>query len=184
MIRRRCPARNVRRGFTLIEAIATIVVLAIIGSIASLLILTAVDGYTDAATTAQLHMEASTAMDRIVRELRKVPLDSGAAGVAPDINDVTPTSITWGANGELSLTGNKLQLTTSGPPLGDLLDDVSAFTVQTYDEDNAALGETLTGAACDPIRRIELDLTLQRGDVSTSLRTKLFVRSTMSGGGT
>ncbi len=184
MIRRRCPPRNVRRGFTLIEAIATIVVLAIIGSIASLIILNAVDGYTDAATTAQLHIEASTAMDRIVRELRKVGLDSGAAGVAPDINDVTPTSITWGANGELSLTGNKLQLTTSGPPLGDILDDVSAFSVQTYDEDNAALGATLTGAACDPIRRIELDLTLQRSGVTTSLRTKLFVRSTMSGGGT
>ncbi len=133
MIRRRFPARNVRRGFTLIEAIATIVVLAIIGSIASLLILNAVDGYTDAATTAQLHIEASTAMDRIVRELRRVPLDSGAAGVAPDINDVTPTSITWGANGELSLTGNNLQVTTGGPPLGDLLDDVIAFTVQTYE---------------------------------------------------
>ena len=76
MIRRRSPARSVRRGFTLIEAIATIVVLAIIGSIASLIILTAVDGYTDAATGAQLHIEASTAMDRIVRELRKVALDS------------------------------------------------------------------------------------------------------------
>ena len=64
------------------------------------------------------------------------------------------------------------------------MDDVSAFSVQTYDEDNAALGATLTGAACDPIRRIELDLTLQRSGVTTSLRTKLFVRSTMRGGGT
>ncbi len=184
MIRAHVPARNARRGFTLIEAIVTIVVLAIIGSIASLIILNAVDGYTDAATTAQLHIEASTAMDRIVRELRKVPLDGGAAGIAPDINDVTSTSITWGANSEVSLSGNKLQITTTGPPLGDILDDVTAFSIQTYDEDNAALGATLTGAACDPIRRIELDLTLQRGDVSTSLRTKLFVRSTMSGGGT
>jgi len=184
VIRRRCPARNVRRGFTLIEAIATIVVLAIIGSIASLIILSAVDGYTDAATTAQLHMEASTAMDRIVRELRKVRLDGAAAGIAPDINDVTPTSITWGANSDLALTGKKLRLTTSGPPLREILDDVAAFTVQTYDESNAALAATLTGGACDPIRRIELDLTLQRGGVSTSLRTKLFVRSTMSGGGT
>ena len=173
-----------RRGFTLIEAIATIVVLAIIGSIASLLILNAVDGYTDAATTAQLHIEASTTMDRIVRELRKIPLDSGAAGVAPDINDITTDSITWGANGEISLSGSKLQITTTGPPLRDILDGVTAFSVQTYDEDNAALAATLTGAACDPIRRIELDLTLQRNDQSASLRTKLFVRSTMSGGGT
>ena len=123
-------------------------------------------------------------MDRIVRELRKVGLDGAAAGIAPDINDVTPTSITWGADGELSLTGNKLQLMTSGPPLGDILDDVSSFSIRTYDEDNVALAATLTGAACDPIRRIELDITLQRGGVSTSLGTRLFVRSTMSGGGT
>ena len=184
MIRGHAPARTMRRGFTLVEAIATIIVLAIIGSIASLIILSAVGGYTDAAVTAQLHIEASTAMDRIVRELRKVPLDSGAAGIAPDINVVTSTSITWGANGEVSLSGNTLQITTSGPPLGDLLDDVNSFSIQTYDEDNAALAANLTGAACDPIRRIELDLTLQRNGQSASLRTKLFVRSTMSGGGT
>ena len=104
--------------------------------------------------------------------------------VAPDINDITTDSITWGANGEISLSGSKLQITTTGPPLRDILDGVTAFSVQTYDEDNAALAATLTGAACDPIRRIELDLTLQRNDQSASLRTKLFVRSTMSGGGT
>lgn len=176
--------RYARRGFTLIEAIATIIILAIIGSMASMIIINAVDGYVDAATEAQLHMEASTAMDRIVRELRKIPLDSLAAGVAPDIDDVTATSITLASGTEISLSGNKLRLANAGPPAKDLLKDVTAFSVQAYDESNTALAASLSGAACDPIRRLELDLTLQRAGATATLRTKLFIRSTMSGGGT
>lgn len=175
--------QHLRRGFTLIEAVATIVILSIIGSLASTIIVTAVDGYVAAATTAQLHTEASTAMDRIVRELRRVGLDNSANGVAPDIDSVSPTSVTWGGGNQLRLTGTKLRLAIAGPQLHELLDDVAALTIQTYDEDNVALGANLTGSACDPIRRIEIDLTLQRNGVSSSLRTKLFIRSTMSGAG-
>ncbi|MCH8824966.1 MAG: prepilin-type N-terminal cleavage/methylation domain-containing protein [Planctomycetes bacterium] len=176
--------RHARRGFTLIESIATIIILAIIGSMASMIIVNAVDGYVDAATEAQLHMEASTAMDRIVRELRKIPLDAAAAGIAPDIDDVTDTSITLATGTQIILVGNKLQIANAGPPLIDLLDDVTAFSVQTYDESNTDLAATLTGAACDPIRRISLDLTLQRAGATATLRTKLFIRPTMIGGGT
>ena len=176
--------RYARRGFTLIESIATIIILAIIGSMASMIIVNAVDGYVDAATEAQLHTEASTAMDRIVRELRKIPLDSAAAGVAPDIDDVTATSITLATGTQIILVGNKLQIANAGPPLKDLLEDVTAFSVQTYDESNTDLAATLTGAACDPIRRIALELTLQRAGAIATLRTKLFIRPTMSGGGT
>lgn len=176
--------RYTRRGFTLIESLATIIILAIIGSLASMIIVNAVDGYVDAAIEAQLHTEASTAMDRIVRELRKIPLDSAAAGIAPDIDVVTATSITLATGTQITLVGNKLQIANAGPPLIDLLDDVTAFSIQAYDESNAALAATLTGAACDPIRRIALDLTLQRSGATASLRTKLFIRPTMSGGGT
>ncbi len=151
---------------------------------ASMIIVNAVDGYVDAATEAQLHTEASTAMDRIVRELRKIPLDSGAAGVAPDIDDVTATSITLATGTQITLVGNKLQIANAGPPLIDMLEDVTAFSVQAYDESNAALAAELTGAECDPIRRLALDLTLQRAGATATLRTKLFIRTTMSGGGT
>lgn len=173
-----------RRGFTLIEAIATIVILAIIGSLASMIIINAVDGYVDAATEAQLHLEASTAMDRIVRELRKIPLDSAAAGIAPDIDDVTASSITLASGTEIKLIGNKLSFANAGPPSKALLKDVAAFSIQAYDESNNALAATLTGAACDPIRRLAIDLTLQRAGATATLRTKLFIRTTMSGGGT
>jgi len=62
-----------------------------------------------------------------------------------------------------------------------LIGDVTAFTVQTYNESNTALSATLSGAACDPIRRIMVTITTQRAGVTQTLRTKLFVRSTMEG---
>ncbi len=171
------------RGFTLIELIATIVVLAVLGSITSLLILNAVDGYSEAATSAQLHGEASIALDRAVRELRKIELDSAATGVAPNISSVTPTSIAWEPSSSLSLSGAQLMFVDNGATAAVLLDDVSALSMTTYDESNTALAASLTGVACDPIRRVALEVTLQRHGVSETLRTKLFIRSTMSGGG-
>lgn len=171
------------RGFTLIESIAAIVVLAVLGSITSLLILAAVDGYSDAATSAQLHGEASIALDRAVRELRKIELDSAAAGVAPNISSVTATSIAWEPNSSLSLSGAQLLFVDNGAAAAVLLADVSALSIATYDESNTALAASLTGDQCDPIRRVALDVTLQRHGVSETLRTKVFIRSTLSGGG-
>ncbi len=175
------------RGFTLIESIASMVVLAVLGSITSLLILNAVDGYSDAATSAQLHGEASIALDRAVRELRRIELDSGASGIAPNIDTVTATSITWSDSApgsySLSVSGSDVMLAVDGGAAAILLADATAFSVATYDESNTALAASLTGVACDPIRRIAIDVTLRQGEVIESLRTKLFIRSTMSGGG-
>ena len=171
------------RGFTLIESIATIVVLAVLGSITSLLIVNAVDGYSEAATSAQLHGESSIALDRAVRELRRIELDSAATGVAPNISSVTPTSIAWEPNSSLSLSGARLMLVDNGATAAVLLDDVSALSITTYDQSNTALAASLTADQCDPIRRIVIDVTLQRHGVSDTLRSKVFIRSTMSGGG-
>ncbi len=184
---RRALHQRARRGFTLIESIATIVVVAIIGSTASFLIIDRANGYLDTATSAQLHAEASIALDRAVRELRRIELDSGASGVAPNIDTVAATSITWSDSDadsySLSLSGSDVMLAVDGGAAAVLLADATAFSVATYDEDNAALAASLTGVACDPIRRIAIDVTLTRSGVSQSLRTKLFIRSTLSGGG-
>ncbi len=172
-----------RRGFTLIEAIATITVLAIVSSVASGIILQATDGYLEGSTTAQLHTEAALALDRAVRELRKIDLDSAAAGVAPDIDDVTTTSIAWETNNLLSLVASDLQLQINGGAASRLLTPVTTFQVKALDESNAVLGLPLTGAACDAIRRLELTITVQRYGTSVTLRTRVFLRSTMMGGG-
>ncbi len=173
-----------RRGFTLTELVATIVVLGIIGAVSSGIMFTATDGYLDAATTAQLHTELSIALDRCIRELRNVQLDTSAAAIAPDIDSVTATSITWNDDYSISLSGGDLMLAINGGAAAVLLSDVTSFSVQAYDEDNSALGATLAGAACDDIRRVAISATIERSGVSETLRTKLFLRSTMDHAGT
>ncbi len=177
-----------RSGFTLMESIATIVIIAILGSIASFLVVDAVDGYVSASGSAQLHAEASLAMDRIMRELRKIELDPDHVpppDVAPHIIAVTANSITWDEvlTGVHSLSwsataGDPVMLQVDGAAAIILIDDVTGFTVSTFDSANAG------SPALIDIRRIAVVLTVQRSGITESVQTKVFIRSTMSGGGT
>ncbi len=188
--------RTSARGFTLIETLATISVLAILGSITSFILVGAVEGYVDAATQAQLHAEASVSMDRALRELRWIELNPVPAvcspNIGPHIDSVTDKSITWDnvLDGVHSLvwsgtSGDPLTLAVDGGAAVNLQTDVTAFTVAVYDDTNTVIVLPLADDdACFPIRRIALDLTVTRSGHSMSVRTKIFVRSTMSGGGT
>jgi prepilin-type N-terminal cleavage/methylation domain-containing protein len=173
---------RVRHGFTLVETIATMTILAAIGSVASFIIYNTMDGYTRASVSAELHSELSVTMDRIIRELRGVPQDSGVSTAAPDINTVTASSITWNTNYTLALSGTNLMYTANGGTARVLLADVTGFAVATYDESNTALAASLSGASCDAIRRVQFTITMQRSGVTESLRSKMFFRSTMIGG--
>ncbi len=180
----RRPARR-RGGFTLVESIAAIVVLGALGSIASFLIVDSVDGYVAAAGAAQLHAELSVALDRAAREIRRIGPDPAAAGPAPDIEGVTSTSISWndaeGDDCELALSGSTVLLRVDGGAPAVLLADVTAFAVTVYDGNDAPLGPELSGAGCDAIRRVRLEATLERENVTQALRAKVFIRSMMSG---
>lgn len=170
-----------RHGFTLVEVIATIVILAVIGSMASRTILAAMDGYVRASTQAQLHSELSIALERIERELRKIPIKSNYGSLAPNISSVSATAMTWNGNCSLSLSGSQLSLVENGGPAAILLSDVTSFSIQTYNESNASLGASLSGAGCDPIRRIAVQITVQRAGIAETLRSKIYLRCTMEG---
>jgi hypothetical protein len=168
-----------RAGFTLVEAIATMVVLAALGS-ATVGVITAVSrGYDTAAARADLVTEGATVLDRVTRELHNINLRSGA--MAPDVSAVTRSSITWNGASSLTLSGGSLRLVDGGALATTLATGVSAFVVEAYDESNARLGGTLSGSACDPIRRLSISLTLQRAGVLETLRTKVFLRCTVEG---
>jgi len=174
-------ARRSQAGFTLVEAICTIVILSALGVGLYGVMINVTNGYTSASVTAQLHSELSISLDRITRELHNIPVDSGASGLAPDIDSVTASSIAWGGNNSLSLSGSDLMLTISGGTAAVLLGDVTAFTVQAYNESNSALSATLSGTGCDPIRRVLVTVTLARHGITETLRTKVFLRCTVSG---
>lgn len=169
-----------RRGFTLVELIATIVVLSILGTVSAGILFTATDGYLSASTTAALHHDASLAMDRMTRELREVARDGSDA--VPHINEVAANSIRWEDESELYVQGTSLMFIENGGSPVVLANDVGAFLVRTFDEDNDALPLAMSGNECHDIRRIELTLTVSRHGESEMLRTRTFVRAAMSDG--
>jgi prepilin-type N-terminal cleavage/methylation domain-containing protein len=170
-----------RRGFTLVEAIATMAILGAVGAAASGLILTATRSYTDAAFAAQLQAEASAAMDRMMRELRWIRIDPDSAAPVPIVSQVTATSISFNGNWSLSYSGGQVQLVENGGTAMVLLSDVSAFSISTFDQDGSALGATLSGAECGAIRRIQVQFTLTRSGASQTLRSRCFIRGMMQG---
>ena len=184
--------RQTRRGFTLIESMASVVILATSASLASFLIIDSIEGYTEAGTSAQLHAELSVGLDRAVREIRKIELDSAAATPpGPNITDVTATTFQWldsaGLSYQIALNGggDEVQLEVAsavmGTNLATLITDVTSLSVQCYDKNNGAIVPPITADDCDAIRRVELNITVARYGVSETLKAKVFIRSTMDG---
>jgi prepilin-type N-terminal cleavage/methylation domain-containing protein len=172
-----------RRGFTLVESMAAVAVLGVLGSIASYLILDNVGQCLDATTAAQLHAELSVAMDRATREIRKIDLDATAPGVAPDFVVVLPTYIAWEDTADvehrLQKSGSELRLMVDGATSARLMSDVTACTISTYDEDNVQ--QPWIPGDYDPIRRVQVEVTAVRNGITETLRTKVYIRSTMEG---
>jgi len=169
------------RAFTLIETIAAMVVVSIIGTLTSGILYTAVGSYRDASTRAQIHNDCSAAFDRLTKLLWSIPRDSSASVVAPLISSVTSTSITWNTNWTLTLSGTQLMLTENGATARPILENVTSFTVSCFDESNAAMAASLSGAATQSIRRIQIQVTVTRQGIAETLRARAYIRSLMTG---
>ncbi len=187
----RCIAgstRQARAGFTLVEVIAAMTVLATVAMTCSIILFSAVDSYATSSVSSRLTTELSMALEQLVRQFRKIELDSAAPGIAANIDDVTSTSMTWRDSGgdvySVSLSGDELRLALDGGTAQLLLDDVSQVSIRTYDQNNTPLPLSLTGSGCDPIRRVEVSVTRSRSGEVETLGAKVFLRSTMQGGGT
>jgi prepilin-type N-terminal cleavage/methylation domain-containing protein len=167
-----------RRGFTLVELIATIAILASVSVVASGIVMEATDHYVVAKATSELHTEMSIAMDRALREIRAIGLDTSASGIAPDIDSTTLASLDWDDDSSLTKVGSDVVLVLDNNPGYVLMTDVTTMNIRKYNESNVQVGPTLVAAACDPIRRVEITLTAQRQGVSHTLRGRVFLRCT------
>lgn len=174
-----------RRAFTLVELISTMVVVSVMGGVATSIIIHNADAYLQAGTTSQLHHELSVALDRLVRECRRIERDKAASDIAPLIDSVSSDSMAWrdrdGNPFRVERVDGEILLAVDGGAAHVLLDDVTAFSIRTFDEVNTMLETDLVAGACDPVRRVELSITLSRHGVSETLGTKVFIRSTMAG---
>jgi prepilin-type N-terminal cleavage/methylation domain-containing protein len=167
-------------AFTLVEVIASIVIVAVLAVTSASLLGNVTSGYTAAATRAELINDGSAALERLVTSIRDIPLRASVTPAEPSIATITTDSITWDGNQGFALSGTNLQLTVTGVTT-TLLGNVSNFQVRAFDQNSAAMAVSLSGNACDPVRRIELTFTLSRNGVSETLRTRVFLRCMMNG---
>lgn len=168
-----------RRGFTLVEAISSIVVISIVGLVGSRLVLEVSKVMEGTARRAELSNSLNLLMERVMSDLSSIDAVSGAAIItAPGSSDIT-----YEVNGKERI----LWLTNSTVIFSDssrdylLADNISNFTLSYYDKNNAVL----TGlAALDPrVRSIQLTVTATKASYSETLRSRVFIRSLSSGSG-
>ena len=172
--------RRVGRGFTLVEVITTIVVLALIVGAASRVLFQAFGALNDASVRADLSNQLGSAMERIATELQTVGVKAASSPATPDITACTAASITFN-NGSsqartIDLSGTNLRVSGSAKSNAVIASNVTTFTIQTYDKSNAALPASPSAAQIDTIRRIQITITATQNGVTETLRTKLFLR--------
>jgi hypothetical protein len=164
-----------------VELIATMTVISVIGLAASGVIATATDGYVEVNTTARLHTEASVAMDRIVRELRAIPLRTEGETTGPDLDMVRADRIVWGDGSVIRLNRQgELILSVEGGDDNVLLEHVTGFTVQAFDDEGTALAASLNWPASAEAQRISATIETSRNGVQDRVRCLAFIRSRMS----
>lgn len=179
------------RAFTLIEAITTLVILALIGAAASRILFQSFQALDHASSRADLHNQLAAAMERITGELRTMQVESASSPPVPDITACTASSISFrntsNATRTISLSGSTLQITGSAASTQSIATGVTAFTIQTYTEANSALPASPSAGQIDTIRRIQITITAQAtntgGTITETLRTKVYTRCMGLGSG-
>ncbi len=180
------PRRD--RGFTLIEATASIAIISVLGLTASVLINGSVGTVRTSLIRAELHTSASVALDRLVREVREIAEDPDSDEPAPWIDEATASSIAWSGNSQVLLEDDRLMLQIDGGPSDVLAQPVTALTLRYFDQENQELtppdgGFSRTDGSTAPIRRISVQITLSRNGVTETLRSKAFIRTMSDGSG-
>ena len=173
-----------RRAFTLVEMIAAMAILGLVASIAAGIIVRASESFRTGAMRARLHAELAAGMDLVERTIREIPLNAG--GTAPAITRTSATQIQWTAGAGTASISSTFTDLQHNPGTGavTILTEVSAFQLQFFNESNARIGPSLSGTACGPIRRVEVTVTMTRGGISETLRTRVFLRCMTRGSGT
>lgn len=170
------------RGFTLIELLCSMSVVAILFLLSAQVILGATDQYLAATSRSELGAEMSTAMERISSEIRSIRLRNTAT---PDLSSMTASSISWNVaagSESLALSGTDLIFTDSVAST-PLIRGVTAFSVQGYDSSATALPSVPSSTQLASVQRVQVTLTAVRAGVSVTLRTRIFLRMLVSGGG-
>jgi prepilin-type N-terminal cleavage/methylation domain-containing protein len=125
---------NRQRAFTLIELIASMVIIGFVASVAVPLIGAASDSFVTSSNNRDETERLSHAMDRAIRLLRAAPSTAPGSG-QPDIAVAATDNIEFADGAGLELIGTTLWLTPAGGTASPLCAGVSAFVISYLGED-------------------------------------------------
>jgi prepilin-type N-terminal cleavage/methylation domain-containing protein len=157
--------RGVLRAFTLIELLATLIIVSTVAAVASPIVLTATDAYAKSAKQRRSAERAAAALDRLSRILREAPAKATPAG-ATDFKAADSSSFGLVGGTGVALTGSTVTLETSGVPATPLCPDVTAFEITYLDSSGVAVNVAL---GTDAVRRVVIRLAAGGTELSTSV---------------
>ena len=164
-----------RRGVTLIEAIAVIAVLGVIGSLVAGTLFRGVEANMLVTKEAELTHRCEMALHRIASDLRLVPVSDVDGRYGPALNRVQSTRIQFASGDQYALDGTDLIYYTSGSQV-ILASGVSAFQVVPLDKWGDPIGGVVAWGNCDNVHAIQLTLALEDQGVSATLGTTAYLR--------
>lgn len=177
-----------RRGFTLVELIAAMVVVAVIGTIGAFTLQRAAAANTQVSTRGMLFAEASGVMDRVVRMIQSEPMRVGSNPAVPSIAGFSASSVSWDDGSSIVYTSAQQTLTLTDITAGDLAASspvlsscVTAFTMSAMNDAGTDLltllgVSSLDATQSEDIQRLSITLTLTREGQTVTLRTRVFPR--------
>ncbi|MGB0951610.1 MAG: PulJ/GspJ family protein [Planctomycetota bacterium] len=157
------PGRSGTNGFTLVELVASMTVLAIIALIASNVIMESMRVYSRAIPAMGVSYKSDLALRTLLRDIRDLS-DRNAISV------FTSTAFTFEDS-----NGTEIAYVLTGTDLtrnGDLLaDDVISFSFQYLESDGSVAGDAID------LHLVDIDFTVQSGNQSLRSRSLAFPRS-------
>lgn len=163
-------SRRSGAGFTLIETVAVIVIVGLLGGIVGPLMVGAADAYAGARDGRRAVEDASFALDRIVRLLRESP--EGDAPGTPAFSKITPEAFSFADGTQVIWADDELLFQQGAGPLSPLCRKVTAFEVRYLRGDGLPLDAGAGDDASD-VRRVEVRLVADGQDLRTCVYLRL-----------
>lgn len=124
-----------RRGFTLLEATVTTMVLSVVAVAVLPVINGATEAFSAASTTERMVDETSYALDRVLRLLREAPPGEDLGTI--DVASLSAGAVVFGDGTGCRLHGGLLELRSSDGSWHELLGEVAGFELRALDASGA-----------------------------------------------
>lgn len=161
-----------RRGFTLVELLAAIVIVATVAAVTSPILFSATSAYAKSAQQRRSAERVAGALDRLCRILREAPAKASPAG-ATAFTAASVSSFTLLGGVNASLVGTDLLLGTATVPPTPLCVGVTVFEITYFDSAGAAVN---IGTGTDSVRRMAIRLAAD----GSELRTTVWLRASLN----